>query len=296
MEMFKNIDRYSDGDVDMEKSISNSLTKVAGTAGGATIGAAIGSMIFPGVGTILGSMIGGWLARSGVAKLNAAEFERLKKEFNTEKVILDNMIASAQQVIRDKQISVNENITRQAEISNSEYKNSIDESPLQSYKIKIIEKAITIVLYDYVWECAELYSPKSENYDSERYSAILNCLPSRYELSLNTTTPIFVTLGELDKLLSSGYKEPKYLSLSGICSIIQNMILSYALSLQSLHLLWLERIRCQYTNAVMTVANKIEREFESLDNIVKEQECEISEQSNKCKRLAEAANKEAKTL
>lgn len=296
MEVFKNIDRYSDGDVDMGKSISNSLTKVAGTTGGATIGAAIGSMIFPGVGTILGGMIGGWLARSGVAKLNAAEFERLKEEFNTEKEILDSMIMSAQQVISEKQVSVNENITNQVEISNSEYKDNIEESPLQLYKIEIVKKAIAIVLYDYVWACAEQYSPKSKNYDPERYSALLNCLPSRYELSINTTTSIYVTLGELDKLITVGFKEPIYLSLSGLCEIIQNMILSYTLSLQSLHLLWLERTRCQYTNAVMTITNKIESEFESLDNVVKEQEYEITEQSDKCKRLAEAANKEAKTL
>lgn len=296
VEVFKNIDRYNAGDVDMGKSICNSLTKVAGTTSGATIGATIGSMIFPGVGTVLGGMVGGWLAKSGVSKLNAAEFERLKDEFNAEKESLDKLIESAQQTIHDKQVVVNEDITRQAEISNNNYREGIEESPLILFKLDVIKKAIAVVLCDYVWLCAEEYSLGSESCDSERYSAILNCLPSRYELSVNTTNAVFVTLGQLDNLISSGYKEPRYLSLNAFCAVIQNMILSYTLSLQSLHLLWMERTRCQYTNAVMAITNKIETEFQSLNDVVNEQECKITEQSDKCKRLAEAANREAKTL
>lgn len=295
-EVFKNIGRYNDGDVDMGASIQHSLTKVAGVAGGAGIGALIGSVVFPGVGTVIGSMIGGWLGRSGASKLNAAEFERLKSEYEAEKNELDRLITSAQESIKDKQISVNTAIREKSVKCNEDYKKSYQISPLSEFNVNLLQKSIFIIIYDYIWDCAEQYSPKNKVCDNEKYTALLNILPTRYEMA-NHKDYVFRMLSEIDCMISRGdIKEPQFMELSKICQIFQQVILAQALSLQALHLVWMEQTRLLYTSSVRQVTEIMESEFEGLNNHVKQQEAIVKEQSDKCERLAKAANDEAKTL
>lgn len=295
-EVFKNIGRYNDSDVDMGTSIQHSLTKVAGVAGGAGIGALIGSVVFPGVGTVIGSMIGGWLGRSGATKLNAAEFERLKSEFESEKNELDRLISSAQESIKNKQICVNTAISEKAVKCNEDYKKSQQISPLSEFNIGLLQKAVFILIYDYVWDCAEQYSPKNKICDNEKYTALLNILPTRYEMA-NHEDYLFRTLSEIDCMISTGYiKEPQFMELHRICTVFQQVIMAHALSLQALHLVWMEQTRLLYTSSVRQVTETMESEFEGLNNHVKQQEAIVKNQSDKCERLAKAANDEAKTL
>lgn len=292
-EIFKNIGRYTDGDVDMGGSITHSLTKIAGVA---TLGAAIGTMIFPGAGTIIGSMIGSWLWKSDASKLNAMELNRLKDEFESERVQLDYVITSAQSTIKAKQEDVNTVITDRALYCNQNYKDNIEVSPLDAFDINDIYSAMTIMIYDYIWDCAEQYSPKTNKYNSEKYGALLQCLANRSELAISKEMASYQMISSLEKLLTTNIKEPDNLKLDYVIDAIHNVIISYALSMQALHLVWMERTRLLYTSAVREVAATVEQEFESLNTVVKEQEGTVKDQSDKCKRLAEDAEREAKTL
>lgn len=299
-EVFKNIGRLSDGNVDMGSSIAHSFTKIAGVGGGAAIGAAIGSIMFPVVGSVIGGMIGGWLGKSGASRLNAMEFERLKFEFESEKQTLDSLISESQIVIQDKQAQVNESITAKAVESNDTFKKSQDNSPLGEFDIRQLQQALTIIIYDYIWECAEQYSPKNKSfrYDNDKYTMLLNILPTRYELAkLSKDTVLYRMLSDIEsKIKDKTIKEPDYIQLSQIIEIFQKVIVGQALSMQALHLVWMEKTRLFYTTGVRAVTETMEKEFESLNKVIKEQEEIVCNQSNKCKRLAEEANNEAKTL
>lgn len=299
-EVFKNIGRFTDGDVDMGTSLAHSFTKIAGVGGGATLGAAIGTLIFPGVGSIIGGMIGGWLGKSGASKLNAMEFERLKAEFESEKLYLDSLVSEAQRVIQNKQTLVNEVITAKAVESNEFFKESQDNSPLEEFDISQLLRAFSIIIYDYIWECAEQYSPKNKpfRYDNDKYTMLLNILPTRYEVAnISKDTVLYRMISDIEELTKNNIiKEPDYIHFTEIIKIFHNVIIGQALSLQALHLVWMEKTRLLYTNGVRAVTETMEKEFETLNNVVKEQEEIVCEQSDKCKRLAEEANNEAKTL
>ena len=295
-EVFKNIGRHNDGNVDMESSIQHSLTKVAGVAGGAGIGALIGSVVFPGVGTVIGSMIGGWLERSGATKLNIAEFERLRSEFEAEKNELDRLVTSAQESIRNKQISVNTAIRDKAVKYNEYYKTVQQISPLSEFNVGLLQKTISIIIYDYIWDCAEQYSPKNKVCNNEKYTALLNILPTRYEMA-NHKDHMFRMLSDIDCMISLGYiDEPKFMELRKICTVFQQVIMEQAISLQALHLVWMEQTRLLYTSSIRQLTKTMESEFESLNNHVKWQESIVKGQSDKCEQLVKAANDEAKTL
>ena len=299
-EIFKNIGRFTDGDVDMGSSIAHSFTKIAGVGGGAALGATIGSMMFPVVGTVIGGMIGGWLGKSGASKLNAMEFERLKAEFESEKQALDLLVSEAQKIIQDKQIQINEVITAKAVECNETFKKSQDSSPLDGFDIRQLQQAFIIVIYDYIWECAEQYSPKNKSfrYDNDKYTMLLNILPTRYEIAnLDRSTVLYRLISDIETRFKDGsIKQPEYIGLSQIIKIFGKVIVGQALSMQVLHLVWMEKTRLLYTSGVRAVTETMEKEFDSLNHVVKEQEEIICDQSDKCKRLAEKANNEAKTL
>lgn len=299
-EVFKNIGRFTDGDVDMGTSLAHSFTKIAGVGGGATLGTAIGTLIFPGVGSIIGGMIGSWLGKSGASKLNAMEFERLKAEFESEKQALDLLVSEAQSVIQNKQTQVNEVITAKAVESNETFKKSQDNSPLDGFDIRQMQQAFTIVIYDYIWECADQYSPKNKpfRYDNDKYTMLLNILPTRDEVAnLDKGIVLYRLISDIETRFKDGtIKEPDYIHLSQIITIFRDVIVGQALSMQALHLVWMEKTRLIYTSGVRAVTETMEKEFDSLNKVVKEQETIICEQSDKCKRLAEEANNEAKTL
>lgn len=283
-EIFKNIGRFTDGDVDMGSSIAHSFTKIAGVGGGAAIGAAIGSMMFPVVGTVIGGMIGGWLGKSGASKLNAMEFERLKAEFESEKQALDLLISEAQRIIQDKQVQVNEVITAKAVESNETFKKSQDSSPLDGFDIRQLQQAFTIIIYDYIWECAEQYSPKNKSfrYDNDKYTMLLNILPTRYEIAnLDRSTVLYRLISDIETRFKDGsIKQPEYIRLSQIIKIFGKVIVGQALSMQALHLVWMEKTRLLYTSGVRAVTETMEKEFDSLNQVVKEQEKIICDQSD----------------
>lgn len=296
-EVFKNIDRFSDGSVDMGSSITHSMTKIAGMGGGAYLGAAIGSLIFPGVGTVIGGMIGGWLGKSGASKLNAMEFERLKEEFETEKNVLDALVMESQQVIQAKQKSVNENITKKAIECNEEFHSSQESTPLNEFDEKSLMRSFSIILYDFIWDCAEQYSPKHKKCNIEKYTMLLDTLPTRLEIVQNIESVMYRMLYKIETMIADGQiKEPDYLHINTICKIFHKVIIAQALSMQTLHLVWMEKTRQLYTSGVRAVTETMETEFDSLNKVIKAQEELVCEQSDKCKRLAEAANNEAKTL
>lgn len=294
-ELFKNIGRYQDGDIDMGKSVAHSLTKIAGTSGGAALGALIGSVVFPGVGSIIGGMIGSWLGRSGASKLNAMEFERLKEEFESEKIKLDDIILQAQESIKEKQIAVNMSITEKAEESNIKYKSNIEASPLEAFNVSVIHWAIVIMISDYIWDCAEQYSPKSSKYDKLKYESLIDLRATKMEILTNPSQAAFRMLSGLEGMLDRDIEEPGYLKLDFICDTLYDSILNYALSMQTLHLVWMEHTRLLYTTCVREVTETVESEFDSLNRVVKDQEDRVKSQSDKCKELASAAEREAKT-
>lgn len=296
-EVFKNIDRFSDGTVDMGSSITHSMTKIAEMGGGAYLGAAIGSLIFPGVGTVIGGMIGGWLGKSGASKLNAMEYERLKDEFETEKKVLDSLVIDAQRTIQAKQVSVNETITQKAIECNEEFHASQESTPLTEFDEKSLIKSFSIILYDFIWDCAEQYSPKHKKCNIDKYTMLLDTLPTRLEIAQDIESVMYRMLYQIERMIAEEQmKEPDYLHIKTICKIFQNIIVAQALSMQTLHLVWMEKTRQLYTSGVQAVTETMEEQFDSLNDVIKTQEELICDQSDKCKRLAEAANNEAKTL
>lgn len=296
-EIFKNIDRFTEGSVDMGASVTHSLTKIAGVGGGAYLGAAIGTMLFPGVGTVIGGMIGGWLGKSGASKLNAMEFERLKEEFEAEKNALDSLVMNAQQVIQTKQTNVNKNITQKAIECNEDFHSSQEDTPLNEFDERSLVKSFSIVLYDYIWNCAEQYSPKHKKCNNEKYTSLLDILPTRYEIAKDINFAMYRMLSDIETMIKYGeIREPEYLPLGTICIIFEQIIMAQALSMQALHLVWMEKTRQLYTSRVRAVTETMESEFDSLNEVIKTQEELVCDQSDKCKRLAEAANNEAKTL
>lgn len=296
-EAYKNLNRYIDGDVDMTASLTHSATTIGGAVIGAKLGATIGTLIFPGAGTLIGSAIGGFLGKCGADKLNALEFNRIKNDFEKEKSKLDELVVDSQKIIENKQNEVNEAISKSAEEANSRYQTNIIDSPLKNFKLKTLERALIIVVYDYIWQCAEQYSLKNKNYDTDKYDLLLNCLPNRYELTRKESSQLYRMLYELENLIRTGtIEEPRYMSLSQIYRITYDVLLSQAMILQSLHLVWMERTRKQYVYEVYSMMQTIETEFKAFDDVVKEQEKAIVQQADKCKDLADAANKEAKTL
>lgn len=112
----------------------------------------------------------------------------------------------------------------------------IEVSPLEAFNVSVIHRAIVIMISDYIWDCAEQYSPKSSKYDRVKYEALIDLRATRMEILTDPLLAAFRMLSGLEGMLDREIEEPEYLKLDYICDTLYDSILNYALSLQPLHL------------------------------------------------------------
>lgn len=318
-EAYINLDRLGDGDVDMGASLLHSATKIGGRTGGASLGSMIGTIFCPGVGTLIGGLVGafagGWLAK----KINAQKFEELKERFEQEKMRLEEMVASSTLRIELKQKDVGDEITRAAYHQQKEFEKVTSLSPLgngdgcnSKRLMDLYLYAFGCVIYDLIWEQAAKYSLKSPYPDRYKYNSLLSLLPDNNkeqytQFYSSEGMPKKYQRGSQESLLSmidgllflmksKHLQAIQYVSVTEVVKMFIDIINNEILMLHTQHIGWLNAVQQNYMKCNNALLRKSEDEFKSLQDTMDEEQTKIKAQADKCSEIAHQTEAEKNTL
>ena len=247
--------KYADGDVDMEKAATKSGVKIGMTAGGVYLGGVIGSFLFPGVGTAVGAMIGGWLGRFGANKFNKTETKRLQGELEDQVKRIEERAEEAKQNIEQYQRQTSEKITDVAKKESEHFEELKHDSPLSEYSYKSMLQAVSIIAKEYL---VHFIHEAETKYGASKEAETLNLkkyLPSGDQIKVYPKESLGLILSS-QKYIRDNFKEDyRYNSklINEICisSVIQKITVT-----KTLQALWYNQFFNDYKTSVANIMQK----------------------------------------
>lgn len=295
IETFKLGSKYfSDDDINMRSAFEKSATKIGMTAGGAYLGSALGTLVFPGVGTMIGAMIGGWLGKKGAHSINTAELKRLQDELAKQVQVIQDTAKLAQENILRYQEETTANISAIANRENQAFQSIKDDDPFQSYSENTMLFATALIYRDYI---VQLICDLNNDDDTQKKHAQIleQYLPSSQQIKLYPRESLGLLLSSQKYIVNNMEEDYRYNSslMNEIC--LSSVVKSIAV-LKSLQALWYNKIYTEYKDSIYKVMKESNGQIEAyVDNIDAEKK-RIDDEVDKASHIKKQVEDEAKTL
>lgn len=289
------IKKGEQGDVNMMKALQNSATRVGGAWGGATLGLAIGTLICPGVGTVLGPMIGGWL---GNLSANAVIVEAVKEKQERLKKWIDELHILGKQAQENIENCQNETAQEITEVS-TEQANNLREmkdcDPVNEDEAYPIYMSVGIMLKDYIKSfIEELKTSDAVSYYQEK-NALESFLPTTNQLKTYPKESIQLLLSA-QSYIQERFTENQYSNFSLSINTTMESATSSLILMKYLKVIWLTEIYSTYSNGVnelLTVANK---KFGELQTVCMTEKAKVENKRRDCENLARNIEESVKAI
>ena len=289
------IKKGEQGDVNMMKALQNSATRVGGAWGGATLGLAIGTLICPGVGTVLGPMIGGWL---GNLSANAVIVEAVKEKQERLKRWIDELHDLGKQAQTNIENCQNDTAKEIMEVSTEQANNfrEIKESdPVNEDEAYSIFMSVGIILKDYIKSfIEELKTSDTDSYYKEK-SKLESFLPTTNQLKLYPEDSVQLLLSA-QTYIQEHFTENQYYNYGLSINTTMESATSSLILMKYLEVIWLTEIYNAYSNGVnelLTVANK---KFGELQNVCITEKTKVENKRRDCENLARNIEESVKAI
>lgn len=294
IEVFKLGSKSLDGDVNMGRAFEKSINKIGFTAGGVYIGGILGSLVFPGVGTMIGSMIGGWLGKAGAHSINTAELKRLQKELSDQIDLLQRTAEEAQINIEQYQKETTLNISSIAKEKNIVFENIKKDNPFEEYSQNTMLIAVSIIIKDYLKHIIESCE-EDPNITLEQLRHLKQYIPSNLQINRYPQESLGLLLSSQKYIKNNFSEDYRYNSelMNEIC--LKTVVKSITI-LKSLHVLWYNKIFVEYKDLIYNIMQESNEQIkEYVENVDKEKK-RIDEELDKAERIKKEVEDEAKTL
>lgn len=283
------------GDVNMMKALQNSATRVGGAWGGATLGLAIGTLICPGVGTVLGPMIGGWL---GNISANAVIVEALKEKQERLRRWIDelhDMGKLAQENIENCQNETAQEITAVSTEQANNLREMKDCDPVNEDEAYPIYMSVGIMLKDYINSFIhELKTSDADLYYLEK-NKLESFLPTTKQLKTYPKESIQLLLSA-QTYIKERFTENQYSNFSLSINTTMESATSSLILMKYLKVIWLTEIYSAYSNGVnelLTIANK---KFGELQTVCMTEKAKVKNKRRDCENLARNIQESVKAI
>lgn len=295
IETFKLGSKYfSDDDINMESAFGKSATKIGMTAGGAYLGSALGTLVFPGVGTMIGAMIGGWLGKKGAHSINTAELKRLQGELTNQIRVIQDTAKLAQENIQRYQEETTANISAIAHRANLAFQSIKEDDPFQSYSENTMLFATTIIFRDYI---VQLICDLKNGDDTQRKHAQIleQYLPSNQQIQMYPQESLGLLLSS-QKYISNNMEEDYMYNWSLMNEICLSSVVRSIAVLKSLQVLWYNKIYTEYKGSIYKVMKESNGQIETYVENIDSEKKRIDDEVDKAEHIKKQVEDEAKTL
>lgn len=295
IETFKLGSKYfSDDDIDMESAFEKSATKIGMTASGAYLGSALGTLVFPGVGTMIGAMIGGWLGKKGAHSINTAELKRLQGELTNQIQVIQDTAKLAQENIQRYQEETTANISAIAHRANFAFQSIKEDDPFQSYSENTMLFATAIIFRDYI---VQLICDLKNGDDTQRKHAQIleQYLPSNQQIQMFPQESLGLLLSS-QKYISNNMEEDYRYNWSLMNEICLSSVVRSIAVLKSLQVLWYNKIYTEYKGSIYKVMKESNGQIETYVENIDSEKKRIDDEVDKAEHIKKQVEDEAKTL
>lgn len=295
IETFKLGSKYfSDDDINMESAFGKSATKIGMTAGGAYLGSALGTLVFPGVGTMIGAMIGGWLGKKGAHSINTAELKRLQGELTNQIRVIQDTAKLAQENIQRYQEETTANISAIAHRANLAFQSIKEDDPFQSYSENTMLFATAIIFRDYI---VQLICDLKNGDDTQRKHAQIleQYLPSNQQIQMYPQESLGLLLSS-QKYISNNMEEDYRYNWSLMNEICLSSVVRSIAVLKSLQVLWYNKIYTEYKGSIYKVMKESNGQIETYVENIDSEKKRIDDEVDKAEHIKKQVEDEAKTL
>lgn len=295
IETFKLGSKYfSDDDINMGSAFEKSATKIGMTAGGAYLGSALGTLVFPGVGTMIGAMIGGWLGKKGAHSINTAELKRLQDELSKQIQIIQDTAKLAQENIQRYQEETTIKISTIAHRENEAFQCIKNDDPFQSYSEETMPFATAIILRDYIEQL--IGDLKNGNKTQRKHAQVLEqYLPSNQQIKMYPKESLGLLLSS-QKYISNNMEEDYRYNSSLMNEICLSSVVKSIAVLKSLQALWYNKIYTEYKDSIYKVMKKSNDQIETYVENIDSEKKRIDNEVDKAEHIKKQVEDEAKTL
>lgn len=294
IEVFKLGSKSLDDDVDMGSAIGKSINKIGLTAGGAYLGGVLGTLVFPGIGTLVGSMIGGWLGKKGAHSINTAELKRLQNELSEQIEILQQAAKEAQNNIEQYQKETTLNISSIAKDKNIVFEDIKKDNPFEEYSQNTMLIAVSIIIRDYLKHIIK-NCEDDPNITSNQIQQLRQYIPSNAQINRYPQESLGLLLSSQKYIKNNINEDYRYNSelMNEIC--LKTIVKSITI-LKSLQALWYNKIFVEYKDSIYSIMKESNEHIkEYVENVDKEKK-RIDEELDKVERIKKEVENEAKTL
>ena len=294
IEVFKLGSKSLDDDVDMGSAIGKSINKIGLTAGGAYLGGVLGTLVFPGIGTLVGSMIGGWLGKKGAHSINTAELKKLQNELSEQIEILQQAAKEAQNNIEQYQKETTLNISSIAKDKNIVFEDIKKDNPFEEYSQNTMLIAVSIIIRDYLKHIIK-NCEDDPNITSNQIQQLRQYIPSNAQINRYPQESLGLLLSSQKYIKNNINEDYRYNSelMNEIC--LKTIVKSITI-LKSLQALWYNKIFVEYKDSIYNIMKESNEHIkEYVENVDKEKK-RIDEELDKVERIKKEVENEAKTL
>lgn len=295
IETFKLGSKYfSDDDIDMGSAFEKSATKIGMTAGGAYLGSALGTLLFPGIGTMIGAMVGGWLGKKGAHSINTVELKRLQGELSNQVQIIQSIAEEAQKNIQRYQKETTVNISYIAYRENQSFQSIKNEDPFQEYSESTVLLPATIILRDYIQELISEFKNGNDRQISLA-QVLKRYLPSSQQIKHYPKESLGLLLSS-QRYISNNMEENYSYILPLMNEVCISSIVKSIAVLKSLQALWYNKVYTEYKEAIYKVMHESNAQIEVYIEHVDSEKKRVDDEVAKAKRIRKQVEDEAKTL
>ena len=279
------IKKSEQDDVNVMKALQNSATRVGGSWGGATLGLAIGTLLCPGVGTVIGPMIGGWLGNFSANRVIVNSVKEKQERLNRWIEELRILGSQAQKIIEICQNKTADIITKTSIEQASIFNELKENGPVDEDEVYSIYISIGIMLKDYLESFIQrLWFIDKESYLKEK-PKLESFVPTIGQLRMYPEDSIKLLLSA-QTYIQDNFVEDQYFNYSLSINTTMESATRYLILLKYLEVIWLTDIYNTYSkgvNELLTVSNT---QFGELQKVCLTEKEKVDNKRKDCERLA----------
>lgn len=300
IEAIKLGEKYSDGDVDMEKAFEKSVTKIGFTAGGAgigsLIGAGLGTLIFPGAGTgvgaKVGAIVGSLIGKNEAKEINMADLKKLQEEFDEQKRILDKRVNDAEKNIERYRRETNTSVESISKTESRRFEELKSENPMTLVNGEMMSRSYTLVVRDYLLDFLnsnESSISEKERREVNRYIPTVEQCKYYPQESLR----LMLSAKEVVNRNANGSYFCDFNDIYEICisNIVEDVVIA-----KTSQALWYNHLRNSYKSSIFNILQMSNDSIKGYVENVNDEYRRIDVEVDKLKEIKQKVEKEAKTL